>query len=62
MDTLDERFLVYTALATVCAALCALVSLAAGLGTFIQAALVIELLYWLAQRRGDSKGEQARTF
>ena len=54
MDTLDERFLVYAALLILCSTASVFVGLAAGLWSFIQIVAVIEFLYWIGTRNGDS--------
>ena len=62
MDRLDERFLIYTALATVCAFVSTFSSLGAGLWSFLQAVAVIELIYWVGLPRVTEPGDDARTF
>ncbi len=47
MDTLEERFLIYTALATLCCTAGAFLGAAAAIYTFMQIAAIIELIYWL---------------
>ena len=45
MSKVDERFLVYTALAMVCSTAGVFLGLAAGVWSFIQIAAIIELAY-----------------
>ena len=47
MDTLEERFLIYTALAILCCTASAFLGAAVGMYTFMQIAAVIEVTYWL---------------
>ncbi len=47
MDTLDERFLIYSALAILCSTVSVFLGPLAGVWSFIQIAAVIEFLYWL---------------
>ena len=47
MGTLEERFLIYTALAILCCTAGAFLGAAAGIYTFMQIAAVIEVTYWL---------------
>lgn len=53
-----ERFLVYGALAALCALTAVLVDEAAGLWSFMQVVAVIELIYWIASpgRKSSSRG------
>ena len=46
MTKLEERFLIYTALAVVCSFIGVFVGLLAGVLTFVQIAAVIEALFW----------------
>jgi hypothetical protein len=46
MTNLEERVLIYTALAVVCSFAMVFIGLWAGALTFIQIAAVIEALYW----------------
>jgi len=55
MDTLNERFFIYSALLILCSTISVLVGLAAGLWSFVQIAAVVELMYWIGTRSGDSK-------
>jgi hypothetical protein len=57
MDNLDERFLVYTALLILCSFLSVLVSLPAGIWTFLQIATVIEIIYWITFSGGDDPAQ-----
>jgi hypothetical protein len=54
MTTLEERILIYTALAVICAFAGAFVGLAAGALTFIQVAAIVEALYWFGLPGGRS--------
>lgn len=54
MGTLDERFFIYEALLILCSAASVFVGLAAGLWSFVQIAAVIEFLYWIGTRNGNS--------
>ena len=47
MNKLDERFLIYTALAILCCTASVFLGAAAGIYTFMQIAAVIEFIYWL---------------
>ena len=47
MDTLDERFAIYSALVILCAVASAFLGLIIGAWTFVQMALVIEFMYWI---------------
>jgi len=53
MGTLDERFLIYSALLILCSTTGVFVGLAAGLWSFVQIAAVIEFIYWIGPPRGD---------
>ncbi len=55
MSKLGERFLIYAALAVLCALTAAVVGTAAGLWSFIQVVAVIEFIYWIASPRGKSQ-------
>ena len=57
MNTLDERFVIYTALALLCSTASVFLGLAAGIWSFIQIAAVIEFLYWIGLS-ADSNPEQ----
>ena len=57
MNTLDERFVIYTALALLCSTASVFLGLAAGIWSFIQIAAVIEFLYWIVLS-ADSNPEQ----
>ena len=50
MNAVDERFMIYAALALLCSAVGAFLGTAAGLWSFVQIAAVIEFLYWLGRR------------
>ena len=50
METVEERFLIYTALMILCATIGTFLGLAAGFWSFVQIAAVIELIYWFAIR------------
>ncbi len=54
MDTLEERFLIYSALLILCSTASVFVGLAAGFWSFVQIAAVIELIYWIGTPGGDS--------
>lgn len=54
MNKLGERFLIYTALALLCALTGAVVGTAAGLWSFVQVVAVIEFIYWIARPAGKS--------
>ncbi|TDG13948.1 hypothetical protein E2F43_10650 [Seongchinamella unica] len=56
MSKLGERFLIYAALAVLCALTAAVVGTAAGLWSFVQIVAVIEIIYWIA-----SPGEKPQT-
>ena len=47
MNILDERLVIYSALALLCSFASVFLGLAAGLWSFLQIAAVIELLYWV---------------
>ena len=47
MDSFDERILVYTSLLMLCSFAGALIGLQAAIWSFLQIAVVIEVLYWL---------------
>jgi len=47
MDTIDERFAVYTAILFVCSAISALAGIFAGLATLCVLLMGVELAYWL---------------
>ncbi len=53
MTTLEERVLVYTALAVVCAFAGVFAGLWVGALGFVQIAAVIEALYWFGLPRAD---------
>mgnify|MGYP001825165190 CR=1 FL=1 len=48
MNKLGERFLIYTALAVLCATTAAFAGTVAALWSFFQVVAVIELIYWIA--------------
>ena len=54
MNKLGERFLIYTALAVLCALTGAVVGSAAGLWSFVQVVAVIEFIYWIASPMGKT--------
>lgn len=61
MTAIEERVLIYTALAVVCAFVGVFAGPAAGVLTFIQIAAVIEALFWFGvPRPGVSKHRQHR--
>jgi len=45
MNCSEERFLIYTAVVILCAAIAAFASVAAGVWTFLQVSVVVELMY-----------------
>jgi hypothetical protein len=47
VNILDERFVIYTALVLLCSIVSIFLGMAAGLWSFLQIAVVIELLYWI---------------
>lgn len=55
MPTLNERFLIYSALLILCGTIIVLVDRSAGLWSFVQIAVVIELMCWIGTRSGASK-------
>ena len=57
MDKLSKRFLIYTALAVLCAMTGAVVGTTAGLLSFVQIAAVIEFIYWIARPMGKSQAK-----
>jgi len=59
MDRTDERFLVYTALLVVCCTMGTFLGFAAGAWTFLQVAVVIELMYWLGGSPGEREGSRS---
>ena len=62
MTKFEERILIYTALAVVCAFGSAFLGLLAGALTFIQIAAVIEGLYWFGvPKPAASRYRQQRT-
>ena len=61
MTAIEERVLVYTALAVVCAFVGVFAGPMAGVFTFVQIAAVIEALFWFGvPRPGASKHRQHR--
>ena len=54
MTSLEERVLIYTALAVVCSLTAVFAGLAAGALTFIQIAAVVEALFWFGLPKADS--------
>jgi hypothetical protein len=54
MDRLDERFLIYSALAVLCATAAVFLGPAAGFWSFIQIVAMIELVYWFVTSVGKS--------
>jgi hypothetical protein len=56
----DKRYLVYTALLILCAASTAFTGVTGALGSFVQVAVVIELLRWLGRRAGGTGCAQCR--
>ena len=54
MTSLEERVLIYIALAVVCAFACVFVGLWIGAMAFIQAAAIVEALFWFGLPRSDS--------
>jgi hypothetical protein len=62
MTNLEERVLIYIALAVVCAFLGTFAGFVAGALTFIQIAAIIEALFWFGvPRPGVSRHRQQRT-
>ena len=53
MDTLDERFLIYSALLILCGVASVFLGLAAGLWSFLQIVAMIEFMYWIGTPGGD---------
>jgi hypothetical protein len=47
VNSLDERLVIYSALALLCSISSVFLGMAAGLWSFLQIAAVIELLYWI---------------
>lgn len=61
MTTFEERVLVYTALAVVCAFIAVFAGLAAAALTLLQIAAVIEALFWFGvPKPGSSRHRQHR--
>ena len=61
MTAIEERVLIYTALAVVCAFVGVFAGSVAGALTFVQIAAVIEALFWFGvPRPGASKHRQHR--
>ena len=61
MTTLEERVLIYIALAVVCSFIMVSISALAGVLTFIQIAAVVEALYWFGlPKRSGFKHRQNR--
>ncbi len=61
MTALEERVLIYTALAVVCSFIMVSISAMAGALTFIQIAAVVEALYWFGlPKPGSFKHRQNR--
>ena len=54
MSRLGERFLIYTALAVLCAMTAAFAGTAAAIWSFLQIVAVIELIYWIASPADES--------
>lgn len=54
MDTIDERFAVYTAILFICSAIGALAGVFAGLTTLGVVLMGVELAYWLGGVMEDS--------
>ena len=52
MNSPNERILIYVALLVVCGAASVLVGPTAGIYSFLQIALVIEIFYWIRTRGG----------
>jgi len=62
MSTLEERVLVYTALAVVCAFASVFVGFWGGAMAFLQVAVVIEALFWFGlPRLGQYRHRENRT-
>lgn len=59
MDTIDERFAVYTAILFICSAIGALAGIVAGMGTLGVVLIGVELAYWLGGVMDDSGLEGA---
>ena len=57
MDTLDERFLIYSALLVLCAFAGVFLGLVAASWTFFQVAAVIELVYWIGGPEDSGSGQ-----
>ncbi len=47
MKTLDERFMIYSALVILCCTSSVFFGVTAGIWSFVQIAAVIEFMYWL---------------
>ena len=47
MNTVDERFMIYSALVILCSTASVFMGPAAGIWSFIQIGAVIELMYWI---------------
>lgn len=61
MSTIEERILIYTALAVVCAFVGVFAGMVLGALTFLQIAAVIEALFWFGMPKpGASKHRQHR--
>jgi hypothetical protein len=62
MTNLEERVLIYTALAVVCSFAGVFVGLTPAALTFIQIGAIVEALYWFGlPRQGDFKPRQHRS-
>ena len=62
MTKLEERVLIYTALAVVCAFAAVFIGLWMGVMVFIQVAVIIEALYWFGLPKANSyRPRQHRT-
>ena len=57
MNAVDERFMIYAALALLCSTASAFLGAVAGMWSFLQIAAVIEFLYWIGLPAGGNSAE-----
>lgn len=55
MGILGDRFLVYSALAILCGATSSILGPGAGIWSFVQIAVVIELTHWIGTHGGNNR-------
>ncbi|MFT6276575.1 MAG: hypothetical protein ACJAZ0_002683 [Halioglobus sp.] len=57
MNAVDERFMIYAALALLCSTASTFLGATAGLWSFLQIAAVIEFLYWIGLPSGGNSAQ-----